>query len=277
MFLPNYLQVRFALGRNHAGSSPIWWSFPLLYSSAALSPVWSRWRSLPRLLNLFLTPGKVYPLYGFHYATQRTISRLTNLHFFKNLTGDSSLILYYLSFIGYHQPNPVQTGSNFGPAVKHDTPYLVTVGSGTMVSDGLSIITSEVSNTSFRIVPTTIGGKNFFGNAVVYPSAGKTGENCLFGTMTMVPIDGPIREGVGLLGSPPFEIPRSVQRDSAFDEMKTAEELKTRLPAKNRHNGLTLAMFLLLAMVRALPLPVDRFDSPDTILKMSVHRWSWPA
>ncbi len=62
----------------------------------------------------------------------------------------------------------------------------------------------------------------------------------------MIPIDGPVREGIGLLGSPSFEIPRSVQRDAAFDELKTAEELATRLPAKNRHNGLTLAMFLML-------------------------------
>lgn len=201
---------------------------------------------VPRLLYLFLTPGKVYPLYGFHYALHRTVTRLTNIPFFANLTGDSSLILYYLSYLGYHQPNPVQTGSNFGPAVKHDTPYAVTVGSGTMVSDGLSMITAEVSNTSFRIAPSTIGAKNFLGNAITYPPEGKTGENCLFGTMTMVPIDGPIREGVGLLGSPPFEIPRSVQRDSAFDEMKTAEQLKLRLPAKNRHNGLTMALFLLL-------------------------------
>ncbi|GAA1499037.1 non-ribosomal peptide synthetase [Paeniglutamicibacter kerguelensis] len=245
LFLPNYLKSGLLWDETTGFVSDlVVVSFALLFGGIATGLV--AVAVLPRLLNLFLPPGKVYPLYGFHYATQRTISRLTNLHFFKNLTGDSSLILYYLSFIGYHQPNPVQTGSNFGPAVKHDTPYLVTVGSGTMVSDGLSIITSEVSNTSFRIVPTTIGEKNFFGNAVVYPSAGKTGENCLFGTMTMVPIDGPIREGVGLLGSPPFEIPRSVQRDSAFDEMKTAEELKTRLPAKNRHNGLTLAMFLLL-------------------------------
>ena len=201
---------------------------------------------VPRLLYLFLKPGKVYPLYGFHYAIHRTVTRLTNIPFFANLTGDSSLILYYLSYVGYRQPNPVQTGSNFGPAVKHDTPYAVTIGSGTMVSDGLSMITAEVSNTSFRIAPSTIGANNFLGNAITYPPAGKTGENCLFGTMTMVPIDGPIREGVGLLGSPPFEIPRSVQRDSAFDEMKTAEQLKLRLPAKNRHNGLTIALFLLL-------------------------------
>ena len=29
----------------------------------------------------------------------------------------------------------------------------------------------------------------------------------------MIPIDGPVRENVGLLGSPAFEIPRMVNRD----------------------------------------------------------------
>jgi non-ribosomal peptide synthetase-like protein len=202
--------------------------------------------TLPRLLNLFLVPGKVYPLYGFHYAIHRTVTRLTNIRYLHQLVGDSSLILHYLSWIGYRQPNPVQTGSNYGVEIKHDTPYTVTVGSGTMVSDGLSISTADVSNTSFRVVSTRIGGDNFFGNDILYPSAGKTGENCLFGTKTMIPIDGPIREGIGLLGSPPFEIPRSVERDAAFNDLKTAEELRTRLPAKNRHNGLTLALFLML-------------------------------
>ena len=35
----------------------------------------------------------------------------------------------------------------------------------------------------------------------------------------MVPIDGQVREGVGLLGSPSFEIPRTVERDSTFDHL----------------------------------------------------------
>ena len=33
----------------------------------------------------------------------------------------------------------------------------------------------------------------------------------------MVPVEGPLREGVGLLGSPSFEIPRTVLRDSRLD------------------------------------------------------------
>ena len=61
----------------------------------------------------------------------------------------------------------------------------------------------------------------------------------------MVPIDGPVREGVGLLGSPAFEIPRSVERDATFDHYKTEQELARRLAAKNRYNLRTMAVFLL--------------------------------
>jgi hypothetical protein len=45
----------------------------------------------------------------------------------------------------------------------------------------------------------------------------------------MVPLDGEVREGVGLLGSPCFEIPRSVERDATFDELKQGDELRRRL------------------------------------------------
>ena len=71
------------------------------------------------------------------------------------------------------------------------------------------------------------------------------GDNCLLGTKTMVPLDGPIREGIGLLGSPSFEIPRSVQRDSTFDDLKSGREFRRRLAAKNRHNIITIVLYLL--------------------------------
>ena len=57
-------------------------------------------------------------------------------------------------------------------------------------------------------------------------------------------MDGAVREGVGLLGSPSFEIPRSVERDGRFDRLKSAEALGRRLAAKNRHNLATIALFL---------------------------------
>src|SRR3989442_8208339 len=60
----------------------------------------------------------------------------------------------------------------------------------------------------------------------------------------MVPLDGNIRQGVGLLGSPPFEIPRSVERDSRYDHLRTGEALRRGLAAKNRFNLRTIGIFL---------------------------------
>jgi serine acetyltransferase len=56
----------------------------------------------------------------------------------------------------------------------------------------------------------------------------------------MVPVSGKVRENVGLLGSPPFEIPRSVERDSSFDPLKQGDGFRHRLAAKNRHNFVTI-------------------------------------
>jgi non-ribosomal peptide synthetase-like protein len=66
----------------------------------------------------------------------------------------------------------------------------------------------------------------------------------LLATKVMVPTGGEMRENVGLLGSPAFEIPRSVKRDERFDQYKTGAEFKRRLAAKNRSNLATIALFL---------------------------------
>ncbi|NEA97921.1 Pls/PosA family non-ribosomal peptide synthetase [Streptomyces sp. SID13726] len=201
---------------------------------------------LPRLLNLALRPDRVYPLYGFHYSVQRAIARMTNIKFFKWLCGDSSYIVPYLRSIGYDLSEVEQTGSNFGTEVAHETPYLATVGSGTMVADGLSILNAEYSATSFRVSRVAIGPRNFLGNHIAYPVGGRTGDNCLLATKVLVPLDGELREGVGLLGSPPFEIPRTVERDTRFDHLREGDELRRRLSAKNRFNARSMALFLVL-------------------------------
>jgi non-ribosomal peptide synthetase-like protein len=82
------------------------------------------------------------------------------------------------------------------------------------------------------------------GNDVAYPAGGKTGHNCLLATKVLVPLDGKVREGVGLLGSPCFEIPRTVDRDSRFDHLRTGDEFRRRLRAKNWYNIRTIGMFL---------------------------------
>ena len=201
--------------------------------------------TVPRLLNVFLRPDRTYCLYGVHYQLQRWIAAMTNVRFFTYLFGDSSYVVPYLRWLGYDLSPVVQTGSNFGLEVRHENPFFCRVGCGTMIADGLSIMNVDFSSTSFRIFRTSIGQYNFLGNDVIYPPHSKAGDNCLLATKVMVPIDGPHRADVGLLGAPSFEIPRSVDRDSRFDHLKTRVELRRRLPAKNRHNLCTMALYLL--------------------------------
>ncbi|WIG16258.1 Pls/PosA family non-ribosomal peptide synthetase [Kocuria rosea] len=206
---------------------------------------------IPRVLNLCLTPGRVYPLYSWRYAVQRAIDRMTNVQFFMRLTGDSSLIVHYVRLLGYKQPDLVQTGSNFGLATKQDNPYLVTTGSGTMVADGLAIMNADFSGSSFMVSPVSIGARSFMGNNIYYPSTATTGDNCLYATKVMVPVDGPPREGTGLLGSPAFKIPRTVRRDVDFRAQASGPELQALLRAKNRHNAVTIMCFLLRSWIYA--------------------------
>jgi non-ribosomal peptide synthetase-like protein len=218
-------------------------SFVLLFGSLLVGLLFVV--TVPRVLNLFIKPDRVYRLYGFHYGVHRAIERMTNVKFFPRLLGDSSYIVPYLRCLGYDLSQVVQTGSNFGLEVKHENPYLCTVGSGTMVADGLSIINADFSSTSFRVSRATIGPRNFLGNYIAYPSRGRTGDNCLLATKAMVPLDGEVREDIGLLGSPSFEIPRSVHRDSRFDHLQRGDELRRRLAAKNKHNAVTIGLYLL--------------------------------
>jgi non-ribosomal peptide synthetase-like protein len=220
--------------------------------------------SVPRLLNLTLEPDKVYPLYGFHYSVHRAITRMTNIKFFNWLFGDSSYIVYYLRVLGYDLSEIEQTGSNFGTEVQHENPYLSSVGRGTMVADGLSIMNADFSSTSFRVSRTSIGPHSFLGNNIAYPSQGRTGDNCLLATKVMIPLDGDVREGVGLLGSPSFEIPRSVERDSRFDHLRTGDELRRRLAAKNRYNIATMALFLCVRWFHVFMLTVFGLAAIDT-------------
>lgn len=205
--------------------------------------------TVPRLLTKLLEPGRVYPLYGFHYTVARTISGISNVPFLTALFGDSALIVHYLRAIGYRLGQIVQTGSNFGIEVKHEIPALSEIGSGTMVSDGLHLINAEYSASSFRVVQARVGAGNFLGNNVRFPADARTGDNCLLATKVMIPIAGPVRHDVGLLGSPCFEIPRSVLRDSRVGQLADEAELRRRLAAKLRYNLATIGLYLLASYV----------------------------
>src|SRR3989454_5457562 len=113
--------------------------------------------TIPRVLRVFIEPDTVYPLYGFHYAVHRVIARLGRLVFLPLLFGDSSYIVYFLSWFGYRLSPVVQTGSNFGCEVTTSNPFLTRIGSGTMVADGLNMINDEISSSSFRASQVTIG------------------------------------------------------------------------------------------------------------------------
>ncbi|WP_439924520.1 Pls/PosA family non-ribosomal peptide synthetase [Nitrobacter sp. JJSN] len=198
---------------------------------------------LPRLLQSFLEEDKTYVLYGVHYLLHRSVSTLSNSAFLNVLFGDSSYIVNYLGWAGYQLNKVVQTGSNFGLLQRHDNPFLCDIGSGTMIADGLTMTNVAMSSSSFRFGRVKIGDHSYLGNNIYYPAAGKSGANCLLGTKVMVPIDGPARDNVGLLGSPCFEIPRVVGLDKTFAIDECTQQ--RRLGAKNRYNVLTMAGFLL--------------------------------
>jgi non-ribosomal peptide synthetase-like protein len=213
--------------------------------------------TVPKLLAAFLQEGTTYVRYGVHYFIYRTISRLSNAAYFGLLFGDSALIVHYLKWIGYKLNKVVQTGANFGLDQRHGVPTLCDIGTGTMVSDGLTMSNALMSSSSFRLGTVKIGDHNYLGNRIYYPADGKTGANCLLGTKVMVPVDGPVRENVGLLGSPCFEIPRAVERDQSMAAMD-ANTWHERIRAKTRYNiasmvGLVLSgWFYLFAVVFSL-------------------------
>ena len=175
---------------------------------------------------------------------QTIVARFSNSRFLNLLFGDSSAIVHYMRFLGWNLNAVEQTGLNFGTNQQHDNPFLCDIGSGTMVSDGLSMINIHQSSSSFRLVRTCIGDHNYLGNNIHYPPDGRTGANCLLGTKVMISIDGPVRENVGLLGSPSFEIPRIVDRDNPLMSALSAETREQRLRQKNLFDPVTASLFL---------------------------------
>ncbi len=201
--------------------------------------------TVPRVLQLALKPDTVYPMFGLRHAAEQAVSRMTNSRFLPSLFGDSSYVVDFVGALGYKQGKVEQTGSNLGTMFKHDNPYLTEIGTGSMIADGVSFMNTDYSATSFKVSRTAVGPRNFLGNFVLYPAGAKTGDNCLLATKVMVPLDGPVRHDVGLLGSPPFEIPRTVLRDAAPKEQTTRADFRRDLAAKNRHNLRSMALLML--------------------------------
>ncbi len=202
--------------------------------------------ALPRLAHLFLREGRVYPLYGFHHTMQRMVEIFSNSAFFNLLFGDSVFIEPYLRFVGWRLAGGGLGGSTFGCEQSHDNPFLCAIGPGAIASDGLRLGSLTMSSRSFKLGPCHVGARNFLGTDVYVPPGSRVGENCLLATKVMAPIDGPLRENVGLLGSPCFEIPRAATRDLELLAKIGPEERRRRLERKTRHNLVTAAALLVM-------------------------------
>ena len=200
---------------------------------------------LPRILQPLLSVDRVYVRFGVHHVIQGFISGLSNSPAYNLLFGDSNFIVHYLRLVGCRLNAIVQTGANFGLDQRHDNPFLCDVGSGTMVSDGLTMINAVTTNSSFRLSKVKIGDCNYLGNNIFYPADGKSGANCLLATKVMVPVEGPLRENVGILGSPSFEIPRAVDRDRRLFPALKGEALRQQIRNKAIYNSRTITAYLL--------------------------------
>ncbi|WP_084681591.1 Pls/PosA family non-ribosomal peptide synthetase [Actinomycetospora chiangmaiensis] len=199
--------------------------------------------TLPRLLGRAVVPGSSHPLHGVAHSCQRALAWFTNVPFLVRLLGDSSYVVGYLRALGYRMTDAGQTGSNVGAELRHENPYAITVGPGTMLSDGVDLVNVEVSATAFRAESLDIGARCFLGNAITVPPGARLGDDVFIGSKTAIPVDGRDRSGVGLLGSPAFEIPRRRADEADFALSRTG--LRRRLARKNAHNLRTIVLFLL--------------------------------
>jgi non-ribosomal peptide synthetase-like protein len=200
--------------------------------------------ALPRLASVFLVEGRVYPLFGFHHGMQQIIEGFSNSSFFNLMFGDSVFIEPYLRFVGWKLGHGYQTGSNFGSEQGQDNPFLCTVGANTVASDALWLGNLTLSSHAFQLGHCRIGENNFLGTSVYVPPGVRTGANVLFATKVMAPIDGPVRENVGLLGSPAFEIPRVAPRDLEMLAAIGPAERARRLRRKTWLNVASIAALL---------------------------------
>ena len=201
---------------------------------------------LPRILSWFITPGRAYKHYGIRYILLGWIKATTNSEYFNTFFGDSSFIPYYLKRLGYKFPDGiVQTGSNFGTTQSHGLPGLVEIGANTMASDEITFVNLSYSSSYVCAEPVSMGRDSYAGNYINVVPDHRVGDNCLIGTKTALPISGESYSDTGLLGSPAFAIPRSVQRDSEIQQKFDARLREERLKRKDAHNLATMGWLLL--------------------------------
>lgn len=230
-------------------STPLYVSSLLATIVIAATVIGLTWQTakatlLPRMLRPLLPSGKRFPLFGLRHAAYRSAKRASSAHHLNRVFGDSSFVLNWLRALGYRFDRPIQTGSNFGLEQYHGLPWLCHIGHGSMVSDGLRLVNSEENAKGVRLFEAQLPANSFVGNDVFLPHDHRLGDNCLLATKVMVPTTGHTRHDTGLLGSPPFEIPRCNDEDIPAATATTNEDRERTLGAKNRHNLLTAIAFV---------------------------------
>ena len=199
--------------------------------------------AVSRLGRRLVVPGRPYPLYGARFAVARMVARVGSSRFYNSLLGDSALIVGFLHVIGYDLDGTEQTGVNFGLAQQQGNARLCRVGRGTLVSDGLTMMNLDYSATAFTVSAVSVGRHSFLGNDVRIPAQARLGPDCLLATKVLVPVDGELRAGTGLLGSPPFPIPRTTS-GPPVDTWDDPDRRRRQLRAKRRSNLASMAGFL---------------------------------
>ncbi|MEP1206172.1 MAG: Pls/PosA family non-ribosomal peptide synthetase [Rhizobiaceae bacterium] len=199
--------------------------------------------TVPKFFNLFFKPDIVHPLFGFQYYLANRITTGSQSAMLQELFGDSSMILPYFTTLGYDLSESTQNGSNFGVEQLHHSPFLCKFNRNTLVSDGLHMMNMDHSQSSFKMSAIEVPPDAYLGNDLHYPVGAKVGANCLIATKAMVPIDGEMQDNCGILGSPPFAIPRSGPMDPTHAHYKQPGVFEQRLSMKLKSNLITLGLF----------------------------------
>ena len=119
-----------------------------------------------------------------------------------HLFGDGFHIVPYLRILGYDLSRVVWTGSNFGGALKHEMPSLISIGADTMI---LRRALDHQCRLLEHILPriTSLDWVALLPRECHrLPLGWQNRQQLPFASKVMVPLDGDVREGVGLLGSP---------------------------------------------------------------------------
>jgi non-ribosomal peptide synthetase-like protein len=182
------------------------------------------------------------------------MARLTNVPFFVRLLGDSSYVVGYLRAPGVpdrrDRPDRLKRRRRTAPREPlHDHGR-----AGDHALRRRRPGERRVLRVGIPHRALAIGGRCFLGNAISVPAGAQLGDDVFIGSKTMLPMDGRARSGIGLLGSPAFEIPRRRADEADFALSRTG--LRRRLAQKNAHNLRTIALFLLAQWIRVALLTI---------------------